>query len=42
MEEMEYTTMPQIAERLEDRWEQMDGASPRPAERKKTEVVVDD
>lgn len=42
MEEMEYTTMPQIAERLEDRWEQMDGASPNAAERKKTEAVVDD
>lgn len=46
MEEMEYTTLPEIAERLEGRWERLDGSAPGSTVAKKkkvtTEAAVDD
>ena len=39
MEEMEYTTMPQVMERLESRWEKKE--APKKATRKKAAVVDD-
>ena len=41
MEEMEYTTLPQVAERLEDRWEDL-GERAAPKKNLKRAAVVDD
>ena len=43
MEEMEYTTLPQVAERLKDRWEDLtEKKTPTPRRPKKQEALVDD
>ncbi len=41
MEEMEYTTLPQVAERLKDRWEDLrEVKAPKPAKKKREEEAL--